>query len=44
VLYLAAHHGEASGDPDPQQLMQLAVRAQWRGRVPAFVADWLALR
>jgi hypothetical protein len=44
VLYLAAHHGEADFDRDPQELIQLSVRAQWRGHVPAFVGDWLAMR
>jgi hypothetical protein len=44
VLYLAAHHGNADYDGDPDELIRLAVRAQWHGQPPDFVADWLALR
>jgi hypothetical protein len=44
VLYLAAHRGEADFDRDPQELVRLSVLAQWRGDVPTFVEDWLALR
>jgi hypothetical protein len=42
--YLAAHHGGADYDRDPDELIQLAVRAQWHGQPPGFVADWLSLR
>jgi hypothetical protein len=41
VLYLAAHHGQAEYDGNPEELIRLAVRAQWRGDVPAFVQRWL---
>jgi hypothetical protein len=44
ALYLAAHHGTASYDRDPDELIRLAVSAQWHGDPPEAVADWLALR
>ena len=44
VLYLAARGGEADYDRDPDELIQLAVRAQWHGDPPHYVADWLLLR
>jgi hypothetical protein len=44
VLYLAAHGGEADYDRDPDELRRLAVRAQWHGDPPRYVADWLAAR
>jgi hypothetical protein len=44
VLYLAAHHGTASFDGRPDELVQLAVRAQWHGNPPEYVTDWLASR
>jgi hypothetical protein len=44
VLYLAAHHGHASYDGDPEELIELAIRAQWHGHPPSAVSDWLALR
>jgi hypothetical protein len=44
VLYLAAHHGQASYDRDPNELITLAVRAQWHGQPPSGVSDWLAGR
>jgi hypothetical protein len=44
VLYLAAHGGEENADRDPYELMRLAVRAQWGGDPPDYVADWLARR
>jgi hypothetical protein len=44
VLYLAAKGGQASYDRDPNELIRLAVRAQWHGDPPSYVADWLADR
>jgi hypothetical protein len=44
VLYLAAHGGDADYDGDPEELIRLAVRAQWRGNPPSAVADWVAGR
>jgi hypothetical protein len=44
VLYLASHGGRASYDRDPDELMQLAVKAQWHRDPPDSVADWLAER
>jgi hypothetical protein len=44
VLYLAPHHGTAEYDRDPDELIRLAVRAQWHGQPPEFVADWLSAR
>jgi hypothetical protein len=44
VLYLAAHGGDARYDRDPEELIRLAVRAQWHGSEPAGVSDWLAGR
>jgi hypothetical protein len=41
VLYLAAHGGRADYDRDPDELIQLAVRAQWHGEPPEDVRDWL---
>lgn len=41
VLYLAAKGGRASYDRDPDELVRLAVRAQWRGQPPSYVVDWL---
>jgi hypothetical protein len=44
VLYLASQGGQASHDRDPSELMRLAVRAQWHGDPPSYVADWLGDR
>jgi hypothetical protein len=44
VLYLAAKGGQASYDRNPDELIQLAVRAQWHGHPPSYVADWLGGR
>lgn len=44
VLFLAAHGGHADADRDPDELIQLAVRAQWHGSPPESVADWVAGR
>jgi hypothetical protein len=41
VLYLASRGGEASYDRDPDELIRLAVRAQWHGDPPNSVVDWL---
>jgi hypothetical protein len=41
VLYLASKGGEASYDRDPSELIRLAVRAQWHGDPPGYIADWL---
>jgi hypothetical protein len=42
VLYLAARRGSADYDRDPDELIQLAVRAQWHRDPPDYVADWVA--
>jgi hypothetical protein len=42
VLYLAHRRDELHGDPD--QVMRLAARAEWRGDPPEAVRDWLADR
>jgi hypothetical protein len=44
VLYLAGHGGRARYDRDPDELVRLAVKAQWHGDPPDYVADWLAGR
>ena len=44
VLYLASKGGQASYDRDPSELRRLAVRAQWHGDPPTYVADWLGDR
>jgi hypothetical protein len=44
VIYLAEHGGTASADRDPDELIRLAVRAQWHGDPPSAVADWVAGR
>ena len=44
VLYLAAHGGERRYDRDPEELLLLAVRAQWHGEPPRAVADWVDAR
>ena len=44
ALYLVSHHGSAEYDRDPDELIRLAVRAQWHGQPPEFVADWLSAR
>ena len=41
VLYLAGRGGQPDYDRDPNELIQLAVRNQWRGDPPDYVADWL---
>jgi len=42
VLYLAHRRDELHGDPD--HVMRLAARAEWRGDPPEAVRDWLADR
>jgi hypothetical protein len=44
VLYLAARGGQADYDRDPDELIRLAVRAQWHGDPPHYVTHWLAAR
>ena len=44
VLYLASKGGQASYDRDPGELVRLAVRAQWHGDPPTYVAEWLGDR
>jgi hypothetical protein len=44
VLYLGARGGEVDYDRDPNELIRLAVRAQWHADPPDYVADWLAER
>ena len=44
VLYLAHRGGQPAYDRDPDELIQLAVRNQWHGDPPDYVADWLAAR
>lgn len=44
VLYLAAKRSRADGIRDPDELIRLAVRAQWHGDPPTDVEDWLAAR
>jgi hypothetical protein len=41
VLYLAAHGGREDYDRNPDELIRLAVRGQWHGHPPEYVADWL---
>jgi hypothetical protein len=41
VLYLASKQGQESYDRDPSELRRLAVRAEWHGDPPSYVADWL---
>jgi hypothetical protein len=42
VLYLAHRLDELDGDPG--ELMHLAARAEWNGRPPEAVVEWLALQ
>ena len=42
VLYLAHRRDELHGDPD--HVLRLAARAEWRGDPPEAVRDWLADR
>jgi hypothetical protein len=42
VLYLAHRRDELDDDPD--DILRLAARAEWKGHPPRVVADWLAAR
>jgi hypothetical protein len=42
VLYLSYRRDELHADP--QELIRLAARAEWKDDVPTVVADWLAER
>jgi hypothetical protein len=44
ILYLAAHGGNPSYNRDPDELIRLAVKAEWHGDPPAAVSDWVAQR
>jgi hypothetical protein len=41
ILYLASHGGRADYDRNPDELIELAIKAQWHGEPPADVRDWL---
>jgi hypothetical protein len=42
ILYLARRRDELDDDPD--KILRLAARAEWKGDPPAPVVDWLARR
>lgn len=42
VLYIA--HRRDEFDDDPENVLRLAARAEWRGNPPEVVVDWLADR
>jgi hypothetical protein len=42
ILYLAHRRDELHGDP--QHILRLAARAEWKGDPPGAVVDWLADR
>jgi hypothetical protein len=42
VLYLAHRRDEI--DDDPEDILRLAARAEWKGNPPEAVTDWLADR
>ena len=42
ILYLAYRRDELHGDPD--HILRLAARAEWKGHPPETVVDWLADR
>jgi len=42
VLYLAYRRDEVDDDPD--DVLRLAARAEWKGDPPSAVVDWLAAR
>ena len=42
ALYLAHRPDEMAGDPE--EVLRLAARAEWKGDPPDVVADWLAER
>jgi hypothetical protein len=42
ILYLAHRRDEMDGDPE--DILRLAVRAEWQGSPPEVVVDWLSDR
>jgi hypothetical protein len=42
ILYLA--HRRDEFDDDPDDILRLAARAEWKGKPPEAVTDWLAAR
>jgi hypothetical protein len=42
ILYLARRRDEL--DDDPEKILRLAARAEWRGDPPETVSEWLAER
>jgi hypothetical protein len=42
ILYLAHRRDELNDDPD--DILRLTARAEWDGKPPSYVADWLAMR
>jgi hypothetical protein len=42
ILYLARRRDEINDEP--RHILRLAARAEWKGRPPAAVAEWLAAR
>src|SRR3954453_23852172 len=42
ILYLAHRRDEM--DDDPEDILRLAARAEWKGNPPEAVVDWLAAR
>jgi hypothetical protein len=42
VLYLA--HRRDEFDDDPEDILRLAARAEWKGNPPQAVVDWLSAR
>jgi hypothetical protein len=42
ILYLAHRRDELNDDPD--DILRLTARAEWDGKPPDYVADWLAAR
>jgi hypothetical protein len=41
ALYLTRRGGNVGWDGDPDELIRLAVRAQWHGDPPSAVAEWV---
>jgi hypothetical protein len=42
ILYLAHRRDELDDDPD--DILRLSTRAEWDGKPPDYVAEWLALQ
>jgi hypothetical protein len=42
ILYLAYRRDELNADPE--RVLRLAARAEWKGDPPELVRDWLAAR